>query len=127
MLIYNADVFNEVITGTSTTWFSYAPFNATLGSSDLASVFAYTTNVTGTGTQLNIFGDVSNDGRVWFISQSAFFPGTNLTNGLVQQAFLSQFSFSFMRLRFTLSGLSTAQCQLKLTVTGRSFNGIGQV
>ena len=124
MLIFNADVFNEVITGTSTTWFSYPSFNGTIGTADTAQVYAYSTNVTGTGTQLNLWVDGSNDGHLWF-GIANLLSGTNLQNGLVQQAVLAQVNPAFMRLRFTLIGLATGQCQLKLSVTGRSSNGLG--
>lgn len=121
MLIYNAEVFNEVITGTAT-WYSYAPFNETLGTADMSGVFAYTTNVSGSPT-LSLYTDISNDGRLWFQPGSpivSFAP----SNGLVQTFYLNQGNnFSFMRLRINLGGASQ-QCQLKLNVVGRSFSGL---
>ena|ERR1043165_6164981 len=118
MLLFNVDVFQEMIVGTTGTWYSYAQFNDILGQAERLAVLAHTTNVGGTTPKLNIFADDSLDGKNWVLGTSSLYTAT-LTNGLVQFAQKVGGIGTFGRLRIQLTG-TTPQCRLKLTATGRS-------
>lgn len=130
MLILHADVFEEMITGTATNWYSYAQFNAAIGSADRLEVAGLVTNISGT-VVVNCYPEHSIDGRVWTLSPTAtsvFSTSSvnSLNNGVVLWGQLwgpnnpNGFDAgSFCRLRITLSG-NSPQCRLKLTAAGRS-------
>lgn len=120
MLLFNADVFDEIITGTAGTWYSYSQHNAMLGAGNTYAIFATPTNVTGTSPTLTLFFETSIDGRAWFTSVSAI-TGASMSNGVVLYGSMSSGAGigSYARLRIVLGG-TTPACRLKVSVTGRS-------
>lgn len=129
MLILSSDVFDEVVAGTTTTWYSYAQFNPALGSADSLSVMVYLTNRGTTTPTINLFGDDSIDGRNWVLGNTPLVSSTQLfnTDSLLMYGFkAAALGFnpspgSFARFRFTLGGAAGVQCRVKLTATGRSL------
>jgi hypothetical protein len=123
MLLFHREVFDEVITGTSTTWYSSAEHNALIGAADDLVVFAVATDVAGT-TTLKVYVDTSGDNEHWYE------PGTEKINATISDPNDSEKAGSvrlgvdalaaFARLRINLSGSGGPACRVKLTVTGRS-------
>lgn len=125
MLILNTDVFEEMLTGTGTTWYSYSEFNATIAAADQLAVFAYATNISNTSVVLNIGVDDSIDGRNWQVFTTPLISGTiSVTAPAYQVRVGTAYPYtpaSFSRFRIYLSGSSSAACRLKLSISGRTY------
>lgn len=115
MLRLNRQVFDEIITGTATTWYTSAADNALVASIDSYTIFAVATNVSGTSPSVNVYVDQSCDNQTWILGGTPALSG-GLTEGLVLQG--AGALTPFLRLRVTLGG-TAPQCRLRLTVTGR--------
>lgn len=118
MLLWNHDVFDEVITGTTTIWYSASTFNALLGSADRLVVLAYPTGLV-SSPSLNAYVESSSDNQHWAIPATLLWAGQVLAEGAVLRAQANN-QLAFNRLKITLGGSSTSQCRLKVTVTGRA-------
>jgi hypothetical protein len=116
MLVFHEQVFDETISGTSTTWYTADQHNGLFGAADFFSVFAVATDAVGT-VQINF--DESADNQHWFTTTFQF--GLSVGGNLVDAAPLNNPpALPFGRLRVTLSGTNPT-CRLKLTVTGRTL------
>ena len=124
MHLYTLEVFDDVISGTSGTWYSAAHQNGVLGTADVFAIQAVATGVSGTGPLLTVRLQASADNEYWtnaggtaeINAQSIAVNDTVLvgTNPGVTQA--------NVRLQITLGGTSP-QCRLRLYVTGRAYGG----
>jgi hypothetical protein len=123
MLALRADVFDEIITGTSTTWYSSSAHNATLGRPDFLLFIAVATRVSGVSPGLSVWIDTSPDNRSWSLSTTAggdiAIAAPSLTEGAMAQAWSWTGGGPFVRLRIVLAG-TDPQCRLKVAVTGRT-------
>jgi hypothetical protein len=119
MLLFNQTVFDEIITGTVTTWYTPAVYNDLLGSADDLSVIATPTNVVSTPS-LDIWAEMSGDGQHWL--GGSVVTGA-IASGVPLQASLTPFlvGHGYVRFRMTLSGAATGQCLLRLGVAGHSL------
>jgi hypothetical protein len=113
---FNAQVFDEIIEGTSMIWLTSAEHNDALGRHAELAVQAVITNVSGSSPTLRVFLDSSNDNQNWF---TPVVPtvNTSISEGLVAGGSHTVMG-SFQRLRIVLGGTSP-RCRLKLGVTGR--------
>lgn len=119
MLLFNQDIFDEFITGTTTTWYTAASFNNLIGSADRLLFLAYPTGLVSAPT-LTVYVESSSDDQHWY-SNSQIWDASALSDGVVIKATTSDL-LAFNRLKITLGGsASTTQCRLKLSVTGRVF------
>lgn len=121
MLALNAKVFDEFITGTTTTWYSADALNATLGDVDRLELLALATNVRG-APSLSVYVDSSNDGRSWVLSTVA---NGDLFISPIGEGAMGQFNGgqaqSFLRLRVLLTGTTPGLgCRLTINGTGRN-------
>lgn len=122
MIAARAEVFDEIITGTSTTWYTSSVHNAALGQSDLLGFIAEVTNVSGLSPGLSAWIDLSGDNRNWFLSQTPggdlVIPDPLLVEGAMAQTFRWTGGGPFARLRIVLTGTSP-QCRLRVCATSR--------
>lgn len=119
MLRFNEEVFDEFITGTAATWYTAATDNGLAGSVDNYSLFALTTNVSGTTPTITIYADQSGDNQTWDLGAIAKISGAMSSGLLLQSGRVSPVS-PFVRFRITLGG-TDPECRLQLTITGREF------
>jgi hypothetical protein len=124
MLTLRADIFDEILSGTSTTWYSSAAHSATLGRQDFLLFIAVATKVSGQSPGLIAFIDSSADNRNWLVSPfSAGYiaiPDPSLVEGAIGQGWSWTGGSAFVRLRIMLTG-TNPQCQLRVSVTGRTM------
>jgi len=119
MLTLNRDVFDEVILGTATTWYTSADLNQTLGVADFTQFFVLATSVNGTPS-LSIFVDHSADNRTWIQATNNLIISP-LTENVMGQLSGPTSGLSFLRLRILLSGTTSGcGCRLKISATGRN-------
>ncbi len=116
----NILAFDDIVAGTSTTWYTPSPLNEALGTADVIVLHAVPTMVSGTSPTLTCTVEHSADGRSWnamesapAINAAALVTGTSLlgtgtTNSPLQR----------VRVKITLGGTSP-QCRLKLYATTR--------
>jgi hypothetical protein len=112
-------VFDEIISGAGTTWYTAAALYDGLGQTDFLGMQACFRGVTGTSPTATIQVEHSADGQNWLNAQASPEISTAIANdtsfnGLCVFAML----FSYVRLRISLGGTSP-QCFLKVYVTGR--------
>lgn len=121
MRVFNLDVFDEGISGTSTTWYTPARLNDKLGTADVFAIMAYVTTVSGTSPTLTVQTQHSADGQNWLSVGSAEIS-TGIAGNTVYygQDNYTPVHLAFVRLKINLGGTSP-QCRLKLSVTGRSI------
>lgn len=116
-------VFDNVISGTVTTWYSAAEFNRLVGRADFFAVQTYVTNVSGTSPTLTVTSDMSADSQNWVatgvteISAQAInsVPSASGSNNGQTSSYLA----ANVRFKITLGG-TTPACRLKLYVTTRT-------
>ena len=119
-------VFDDFISGTGTTWYSGAEFNAKIGMADMFAVFALVQPpVSGTSPTVTVASQHSVDGRNWIATGSTELSAVAIAaNGAYYGGnpghFFGAALAPFVRLAITLGGTSP-QCRLKLYVTGRSL------
>ena len=127
MRIATLTLFDETISGTSTTWYTPASSYDALGKGDTFAFAAAVYNVTGSPT-LTVQVEHSADGQNWLNYHAISGPEINqsLTTASSNTLFTAQADgmnpvlLSLVRLRVQLSG-ATPQCRLKLTATTRGF------
>jgi hypothetical protein len=116
MLLFNQQVFDEIITGTGTTWFSGVQYNTLLGSADHLLLMGYVTSVTGTSPTVTQGWEHSADGQEWVtntVSPVAISEGTKLLTPVYGY-------LPYMRLRITLGGTNPS-CRLRFMAAGRTL------
>lgn len=123
MRLYHLQVFDDIISGTSSTWYSNADHDSTLGGADWIVVGAVTSSVSGTSPSLSLFVEYSGDGINWSSPFPPLLGGSISNQGLHANVLSPGGTFpvllSHIRLKFTLSG-TNPQCRLRLYVTGRA-------
>lgn len=124
MLVFNAIVFDELVSGTNPLY-TGNEHNDALGSGDRLGIMAVATNVTGSSVGLTVQVEHSGDAQNWiaFPSGSPEISVASLASNTgyfgTRESFGGSPLLSFIRLKVTLSG-TTPACRLKITVTGRS-------
>lgn len=120
MRLFNILAFDEVITGTSKTWYSPSELNEALGQAETLAIHAFTTTVSGTSPTVTLRVEHSADGQDW--SASAVGSATAITEqGSIFLPFAG-YQTRYARLGAALAGTSP-QCRLRLYVTGRAAVG----
>jgi hypothetical protein len=122
MRSYNLLVFDDLISGTVTTWYTGDEFVDRLGSTDSFAVGAVVTNLGGLPLTLTVQGEHSCDEQGWMATPLAEVPGVSVpTSGGLYWGSWGAFSLMVLaklRFRITLGGTNPS-CRLKLFVTGR--------
>lgn len=125
MIVFSGLVFDNIVSGTTTTWYTPARFDDPLGLGDELSVHAITTGVGGTGPTLTCQVETSANGKDWY-SPHGLTPeinGLGIANDTVLEGSVSIFDIvlqKFVRVRIVLGGNGPV-CRLKLYATGRSY------
>ena len=123
MRTLNVLAFDEVVTGTGTTWYTPQALNSELGRCDIFGLQAYTTGVLGTSPTLTVSLQHSGDDQNWRVLSSSLpeLNATSISSDTSRYAYRSDASPArFVRAAITLGG-TNPQCRLKLFITGRSF------
>lgn len=114
--------FDDFIVGTATTWYTSADHNDGMGMADTLVIHAVTTNISGTTHTVSCQVEHSADARHWLSVQSS----PEVTGSMVNdKSFFGAVSYpnlvllTFVRIRIWLGNNASAQCRLKLHVTGR--------
>lgn len=121
----NLEIFDEIVTGTGTTWYTSSDHHAALGGADGLIVQACTSLISGSSPTLTVAAEHSADGRAFVaLEATPQINGSAVTEGGVYVGRTlfpasGQTALAFVRLAVTLGG-TTPQCRLKLAVTGRS-------
>lgn len=124
MRIVNIEIFDEIISGTGTTWYSPAELNHKLGAADVFAVQATTTMVLGGFPTVTVQGQHSADDQNWIATPSPeinwfMSEGSTIIGGQTASSVLL-----LANLRFAISlGGTSPQCRLKLWFTGRAWAG----
>lgn len=122
MRVFNIQVFDTVITGTSTTWYSRSEFDGHLAQADGLVIHACVSNVGGTTPTLTIVSEHSPDSENWIATGASEINNVAIANNASFSAgnfgFTSANLGAYVRYRITLGG-TNPQCRLKLFVTGR--------
>jgi hypothetical protein len=126
MRLYNLSVFDDIIAGTASTWYSQGDYDKALASADWLVIGASITAVSGTTPTLTVQLEQCCDGLNWIAVGSPVLNATSLSaNGLYfgeAGAGGALIFMSYLRAKITLGG-TTPQCRLKLYVTGRARGG----
>lgn len=115
--------FDDVITGTTATWYTSDDFINTLGMADGLVLHAVTTSVSSPAPTLTCQVEHSADARHWLnVNTNPEINGVTTGNDLSFLGYVDLLNppmLTFVRIRITLAGTSPA-CRLKLHVTGRT-------
>lgn len=121
-------VFDDLIVGTGTNWYSSAAFNDVLGQGDSIGIQACTRGVGGTAG-IVVQAEHSSDGQMWLnVGTAAEISTTSIGSDLSYYGRTTggfggaPLPLAFVRLRITLTG-TNPQCYLKLYATGRNLAG----
>lgn len=125
MLTFHELVFDDIITGTGTTWYTASGDLAQrIGKADALVFQACTSFVSGTSPSLTVTVQHSPEGEdgTWKNADTSTYSGTVTNGGAVSGSSGLFFPnlLGFIRLGFFLTGTSP-QCRVKLFVTGRSW------
>ena len=125
MRLFNAKVFDDVISGTTATWLTASELDDVIGQADALAVQVVTEGVGGTGpTVAAVVIEHSSDGQNWIVAASAFGIALPMQEGASfwggDSASLGMHKGAKGRLRISLGGTSPT-CRLKLYVTGRTY------
>lgn len=115
-------VFDQIISGTATTWYSGSDFDRLIGQSDILAYEVYPTNVPNTTSTLTITQQYSWDSQNWVSMPAAIgdIAGGPLTNNVALAGMNNGFFIiaPFVRFAIQLGGPSPS-CRLKVYVTSR--------
>jgi hypothetical protein len=124
MRVLSRLVFDEIIAGTSTTWYTATEHNAILGAPDRFGIHAIVTDTAGTNNpKLTVWGQTSGDGQHWIdIEANPAIDNQLFTAGQYygQVAGVLPPFLAYVRLAMSLTGTNPS-CRLKLYVCGRSL------
>ena len=129
---FTANVFDEYISGTTTTWYTSSGYNDLLGSADWLTVQAVPGQVAGGTPTLTLAYEHSCNGLDWLpvglapFSTMPEISSAALINDVPVFGNRTVFApplLSFVRFRISLGGSATA-CRLKVWVTGRVSKAI---
>lgn len=119
-------VFDDFISGTASTWYSGAEFNAKIGQSDFFAVVALLQPpVSGTSPTITVASQHSVDGRNWIATGVIELSAVSIANNGVYSGSNAGHLYGgtplapFVRLAITLGG-TNPQGRLKLYVTART-------
>jgi hypothetical protein len=119
---FTVEAFDEIISGTTSAWYTPAQFNDQLGSVDGLTLHAVTTDVTGSFPTLTCGVETSANGMDWIAYGSTpAINGVSIASGDVKEGVHGFMSFflRFVRVKITLQG-SSPKCRLRLHITGRT-------
>ena len=120
MRSFNIIAFDDLISGTASTWYTSSDLDEVLGASDAMVLHAATSAVTGTGPTLTCQVEHSASTEDWAAVGSAQIS-TSIANDGSYRGLIDNFNpvlLGFVRVKVTLGGTSPA-CRLKLYVTGK--------
>jgi hypothetical protein len=122
MRTVTALVFDDVIVGTGTTWYTSDEFNDLLTRGDCFAAQLCTTKVSGSSPTITVVGEHSEDSEHWLAI------GAGLTSAITEGEPLIMGADGFfpvllsrLRIRISLGG-TNPRCHLKLYVTMRVFS-----
>lgn len=124
MLIQNIQIFDRIISGTATTWYSPAFLNADLGAADVFAVQATTTLVAGTSPTLTVQSQHSSDDQNWMATPSAEIS-TSMSEGgayVGRKTVLDLVLLANIRFAISLGG-TDPKCRLRIYFAGRAYAG----
>lgn len=124
MLAYNLLVFDELISGNGSNYYTSTALSNRLGTADLISVFARTTHVSGSPASILVDTEHSPNGQDW-CSVAAPQINTSISNDGAYYGRVPVFNpvlLAHVRFHILLSG-TTPACRLKLYATGRHRGG----
>lgn len=118
-------VFDDIISGTATTWYTPAGLNEKLGT-DTHAIHACVTQVSGTSPTLTVVYQTSADNQNWW--SLPVISGTSVSNEASFAVSKNSIVPVMANVRFavTLGGTSPV-CRLKLYFTGRDNSSRGQM
>ena len=124
MRTFNTLIFDDIISGTASNWFTSSDFCDQLGSADFLLLQARTSFVSGTSPTLTVDIEHSPDGQSWTLLP----PGNHINavaisnNGsyVGDDAPTTIQALAYVRCRISLGGTSP-KCRLKLFATGHSL------
>jgi hypothetical protein len=117
MLSFATLVFDDIITGSTSTWYTPASFNDALGSVEFLALHAVTTYVS-SSPNLSCLFEHSGNGRDW-LGTAHGIDGEPISNGASLVArFTTADLQSLGRIKVVLSA---GQCRLKLYAAGMTF------
>lgn len=119
MRALNLTLFDDLISGTSTSWTTPSGFDDELGKHDQIAVIAQVGDVSGTAT-LAVTIEHSADGQHWLSASGIPDIATALAPQSAYYGSRSAGLLGFVRLKVSLGGTAPA-CRLKLGVTCRDF------
>lgn len=120
MRILNLLVFDEIISGTTSTWYSREDLNRILGMAEAFAVQAYVTNVSGTFPALTVASQHSSDGQNWAATNATEINAILFVEGGTYAGTSGAFLVPGAHLRFKITlGGTAPHCRLKLYFTGR--------
>lgn len=122
MLVVAEKVFDNVVSGAGTNWYSPAQLNEKLGEAEVFTVHASVTGLTGTSPTLTLQLEHSGDNQLWVaLGSPAQINGVSITNDTSYSGALGLTPvLNFVRLRISLGG-TNPQCRLKVYVTGHDY------
>lgn len=126
MRIFNAKVFDEIISGTDPTWFSSAELNSAIGAAEVLVIQACTTDVSGDETKLTVHSQSSADNQHWIESEPAEISEQEIESDRSYIGEVNPLGLNLLphvRFKIKLGGTNGPRCRLKLYVTGRDFGG----
>ncbi len=118
MLTIASEVFDAVIKGTSTTWYTAEQHDAGLGAADRYSIVVAPTAVGGTSPTLTVVAQESADDQRWADLATLISGVTPVSNTAITAAVSTQ-RLRFGRLKITMGGTNPT-CRLSITATGRT-------
>lgn len=121
MLVVAEKVFDNVVSGAGTSWYSPAQLNERLGGAEKFAVHASVTGLTGTSPTLTVQLEHSGDDQFWIALGAAQISGVAISNDTSYQGTQDITPvLNFVRVRIALGGTSP-QCRLKVYVTGHDY------
>ncbi len=120
MLVIAEQIFDNVISGTTTTWYSPAMFNEPLGAADFLALHATWNGVQGTSPGIAIQVQHSGDNLFWLPIGSPQIQVSIFNDGVGAGSVSSTVLLNFVRIAVTLSG-TNPQCRLKVYATGKDY------
>ena len=120
MRLHNLLVFDDIISGTSSTWYSRSDLQRAVGNAEAWAVQACVTNVSGFLPALTVLSEHSCDSLHWAATSATEINGVLIAEGgsYAGTSGWLLIPATFVRFKITLGGLSP-ECRLELTVTGR--------
>ena len=113
---FSIEVFDEIITGTGTSWYTSTEFDSLLGSPEALVLLVTTTFVAGTSPTLALTTQHSADGLVF--SDRTAFASVSISNDLTFARHDADLALGLARLKINLGG-TNPRCRVNVFVTGR--------